>query len=59
MRGELYKNEDGKLMTGLDIVFMTSSAYTYKYLPHFELPKIATAIDLWILRDQENVLHRI
>ena len=43
-------------MTRLNIIFMTSSAQDLDQLNPKDLPKIPSAIDVWILRDQDILL---
>ena len=45
-------------MTRLNIIFMTSSAQDLNQLNPKDLPKIPSAIDVWILRDQEILITR-
>ena len=58
LKGELYQNENEKIMTRLDIAFMTSSAYDYKQLQPAALPMLPSAIDVWTFRGQEILLTR-
>ena len=52
------KNSNGNCMTRLNIIFMTSSAKNVDDLNPKDLPKFPSALDVWILRDQEILLTR-
>ena len=58
LRKEIHLNENAKIMTRLDIAFMTSSSYDFKQLQPSDLPVIPTSIDVWILRGQDILLTK-
>ena len=53
LKKEIYVNDDDKIMTRLDIAFMTGSSYDFKRLKPSTLPSVAASIDVWILRGQD------
>ena len=55
---QLVTNRNGNIMTRLNIIFMTSSAKNVDDLNPKDLPKFPSALDVWILRDQEILLTR-
>ena len=55
---KLYVNTNGNIMTRLKIIFMTSSAQDVDQLDPNDLPKVPTALDVWILRDQAVLLTK-
>ena len=58
LRKEIHLNENAKIMTRLDIAFMTSASFDFKQLQPSNLPVIPTSIDVWMLRDQDILLTK-
>jgi hypothetical protein len=58
LKKEINTNENEKIMTRLDIAFMTGSSYNFKQLTPANLPSVATSIDVWILRGQDILLTK-
>ena len=58
LKKEIYVNEDEKIMTRLDIAFMTGSSYDFKRLKPSPLPSVDTSINVWILHGQDILLTK-
>ena len=58
LKKEIHINDDDKIMTRLDIAFMTGSSFDFKFLKPNNLPSVASSIDVWILRGQDILLTK-